>query len=186
MKKFKSKVFRTIMAIILSITTVTSIGNPVFAAESNSTGTEMGSNKSSVYNSYYTSGNSYTFPTFTFSNTNQGTAKTISGWRVRFRFYFKKADSQPTDIDLKILFRPHYYEDGNTYFLPAILDMRILGVNCETRDGYHYYQTDWLNLNSGNYSTRDYSIFYDACTEWGKTGTGAFRSATVKVEMDVD
>lgn len=196
MQNIKSKMLRTVMDVILSITAMFSIHNPVFAADvsaqSHNASTEVqGVCKSdvlpaSVAASSYTSGHTYTFPTFTFTNTNQGSAKTISGFRVRFRFYFKKADSQPTDIDMKILFRPHYYENGNTIFLPSLLDKRILSSSCQTRDGYHYYQTDWINLNSGSYSTRDYSLFYDACTEWGKTGTGAYRSATVKVEMDVD
>lgn len=122
---------------------------------------------------------------FTFTNTNVGAKRSIYGDSVRFIVEFKKADTQPTDIDLEIRPMPlAYNEDGTEYWL-YIGSERILSRGCEemTSDGYHRHTTQWWDISQDR--GRDFRIYYDAMTEFGKTGTGAYRKASVRIWMEV-
>lgn len=122
---------------------------------------------------------------FTFTNTNVGAKRAIDGNSVRFIVEFKKADTQPTDIDLEIKLMPiAYNEDGSEIWM-NLGSERILSRNCDemTSDGFHRYTSTWWDISQDNH--RDFRIYYDAMTEFGKTGTGAYRKASVRIWMEV-
>lgn len=120
---------------------------------------------------------------FTFTNVNTGAARTINDRKFRFIVDFKKADSQPTDIDLEISLRRIVYENG----LELHLDRGTERLRCDysslTDDGYHRATTQWFELNSSEVG-KLFCIHYDALTRYGYVGTGAYRSASVRIWME--
>ena len=124
---------------------------------------------------------------FTFTNTNVGAKRVINADEVRFIVEFKKADTQPTDIDLEIRLHPIFYdEDGNEYWAAAEQE-RICSMYCTetTSDGYHKYTTGWFPIAS-QFRGGEFRIYYDAMTEFGETGTGAYRKASVRIWMQTN
>lgn len=121
---------------------------------------------------------------FTFTNVNVGAARRIDASQVRFIVDFKKADSQTTDIDLEISLRKLDYVDG----LEVQYDRgteRLRADYCSlTSDGYHHGVTEWFTIPSYERGTM-FCIYYDAMTQFGYTGTGAYRSASIRIWMEI-
>lgn len=121
---------------------------------------------------------------FTFTNVNLGAARTINDRKFRFIVDFKKADSQPTDIDLEVSLRRIVYENGQEYYFDRGTERLRADYSPLTSDGYHHGITQWIEINSSELG-KQFCIHYDAMTRYGDVGTGAYRSASVRIWMEI-
>jgi len=121
---------------------------------------------------------------FTFTNTNRGQVMRLRGNEVRICVAFKKADSQSSNIDLKVNLNRYAYEnDMDCYFL--IQANRFFSRDDQPdENGYYYFEGPWQDISYINGEL--FSLYYDAVTAYGQTGTGAYRSADVHVWLDID
>lgn len=121
---------------------------------------------------------------FTFTNYNRGKVMQINGSKMRVCVAFKKADSQPTNIDLKVNIDRYSVENGVGYYFNRQSNYFYNRNDAPDSDGYYYFVGDWLEL--GSESGKLFSLYYDAVTELGQAGTGGYRSADVHVWIDIE